>query len=171
MGYIVVMTNATQTTSSRPALKIRFHAPIVSLNDNDGSHEPTVSCSGRTILVRNVKRADWTKFGQRHTGETMVGHHVDVVPGKSIRLHGVETNHVNGPVSYDRTFVVGDVVEYDSYNMSYTGRILSIGRSTVTVDASCTGDKKCRLDLANFSWRNRLLNLVKIYRENSEWMD
>ncbi len=162
------MTN-TETATYRP-LKIRFHAPAASVNDNDGSHEPSITSFGSEIRIRNIKARDRVIGGRRHEGKIELGHHAEIVPGKFIRLHGVETNRVE-PVEYDRTFRIGDVVEHGSYNLSYTGRILSIGPSTVTVERTDIGSKPTRLTIAEFSWRNRTLDLEAVAKENAAWMD
>ncbi len=158
------------TPSTRPALKIRFHAPAASVNDNDGSHEPTVSHFGSEIRYRNIKARDRVIAGRRHEGKIELGHHAEIVPGRYIRLHGIETNRVE-PVEYDRTFRIGDVVEHGSYNLSYTGRILAIGPNTVTVERTDIGSKPTRLTIAEFSWRNRCLDLEAVAKENAAWMD
>ena len=95
--------------------------------------------------------------------EVKDGQFVGVIAKKSVRLHGVEKNRwvkdphtgvrVSGEVAYDVTFTVGDEAEYDSYNWSYIGTIVSIGAKTVTID---TGHGKRRLKLADFSRRNTL---------------
>lgn len=74
---------------------------------------------------------------------------------------------------YDRTFQVGDTVEYDSYNYKYLGTIESIGPKTVTVDENGTFDhisKKQirRMSLYQFAWRNWKLDLEKISQSNYE---
>lgn len=166
------MTNAaTTSTASRAPLAIRFHAAAPMSNDNassDADRLPSETKSGKTITVRNIKRRDSTMFGKVHTGETMIGHHAVITPGESIRLHGIETNRVNGPVAYDKTYRIGDVAEYDSYNLSYFGRIVAIGAKSVTIEAH---GSKSRLDIAQFSWRNRLFDVKEESRKNSEWMD
>lgn len=96
--------------------------------------------------------------------EVEAGHNVEVRPGVSIRLHGVETNHVNGPVAYDRTFELGDTVAMDSFNLVYLGQITLIGSKVVMVKGR-TGTK--RLTLLTFSRRNRLFDLEKTARQNS----
>ena len=70
---------------------------------------------------------------------------------------------------YARTFRVGDTVEYDSYNYSYTGVIVSIGKKTVTVDPG-RGSQKRRLTFHTFNWRNWNFNAEEIARKNGEVM-
>lgn len=92
-------------------------------------------------------------------------HNVEVAPGKSVRLWGTETNHVNGPVEYDRVFEIGDTAEYGSYNLIYLGQITNIGAKTVTIEDHGT---RRRLKLEEFSWRNRMLDLDKIAEQNQD---
>jgi len=101
-----------------------------------------------------------------HLVEVEEGHHVDVIPRKSIRLHGLDRNRRNGPVAYDRTFEIGDSAEYDSYNTSFIGRIVAIGAKTVTIDTKM-GERR-RLKLEQFSWRNRHFDLETVARRNAE---
>lgn len=58
----------------------------------------------------------------------------------------------------ERTFRVGDMAEYDSYNLHYFGRITSITNKTVTIldypDSDGVRSRKHRLDLHTFCWRN-----------------
>lgn len=91
-----------------------------------------------------------------------------IVPGKSIRIFGRYGNHINGPREFDRTFKIGDVVEYDSYNFSYTGKIVSIGAKLITVESY---DSRFRLDLNTFCWRNWDLDLDRIREERANWND
>lgn len=88
---------------------------------------------------------------------------VEIVPGESIRIAGSGTEKY-GPLvdgkreiikpDFDRTFKLGDEVEYGSYNLKYTGPIVAIGPKTVTVDCHGTGERKKRLSLRDFIWRN-----------------
>jgi hypothetical protein len=91
------------------------------------------------------------------------GMHATVTPGQSIRLHGVKRNvyirdertgrMVPGERAFDLTFRVGDRAEGDSYNLSYVGRITSIGAKTVTIALDHL-DRTVRLPIRTFTWRN-----------------
>jgi len=65
-----------------------------------------------------------------------------------------------------RRFEVGDEVEYDSFNLSYTGPILAIGKKTVTVETSFRGKK--RLKAEEFGWRNWSFDPGETARRNAE---
>jgi hypothetical protein len=87
---------------------------------------------------------------------------VTLVPGQYVV---VEHFIVDQFVSMKR-FEVGDEVEYDSFNLSYTGPILAIGKKTVTVESSFKGKK--RLKAEEFGWRNWNFNAGETARRNAE---
>lgn len=72
----------------------------------------------------------------------------DIVRNTSIRLHGLYRGE-----PLDKTFVMGDDAEYDSWNLSYTGKILGITDKSVTIGPD-HHDKNKRLRLVTFLWRN-----------------
>lgn len=117
------------------------------------------------VEVRDIKDRDWTRDGVKHEGRRVEGQHADIVARKSIRLFGVETNHVNGPINYDRTFKVGDTVVTGSYNLTYTGPILAIGAKTVTVKGVCGRTE--RMSIYSFNSYNNTMNLEDISRRNA----
>lgn len=84
-----------------------------------------------------------------------------LVPGKHIIVEFFRDDQF---VSM-RKFEVGDVAEYDSYNLHYTAPIVSIGKSTVTFKVY---DHKKRLKAENFAWRNWDFNAEEIARRNAE---
>jgi len=95
---------------------------------------------------------------------------VGVIKGESIRLYGSTVQYLRGgktDVPYDVTFKVGDEAEYDSYNLSYTGTIVSIGAKTVTIATGDTGSRTRRLKLAEFSWRNQRFDAAETARKNA----
>lgn len=72
--------------------------------------------------------------------------------------------------SFDRTFGIGDEIEYDSYNLKYTNPILSITKQSVIChDHSDTKTK--RMTLQSFISRNWDFDGAKIAAENSETMN
>ncbi len=113
---------------------------------------------GKKVTVYNVAANDYTMNGEKRPGPVSFGENVELVSGKYVRLFGVKDRVVDGvlkEVEYDKKFAVGDSAEYDSYNLSYIGKIVSIGEKTILVEASATGrSKKKRLSLYDFSWRN-----------------
>lgn len=119
------------------------------------------------IRYDEIKAKGWTQYGVKHEGEVLKGAKAVVVPGKSIRIYGLDHNHVNGPVAYDKVFRIGDSAEYDSYNLHYFGTIINIGKKTVTIEAH---DRKRRLDLYSFCWRNQK-DAKRKHEANANWMD
>ena len=95
------------------------------------------------------------------------GHKAQVIPGKAIRLFG-STDSFSGDIAHhDQTFKVGDIAEYNSYNLSYTGLIVAITPKTVTIESY---GKKYRLSLENFEWRNYDFNAEKTAKRNADTM-
>lgn len=126
------------------------------------------------VMTRPTKRG-----GVVRPSEPVPNSYVLVLPGKSITLIGMQTegvsarkpdgtydfSHIEKP--YVRTYAVGDVAEYSSWNMSYYGAIESIGLKTVTI----TDDgKRSRLDLETFARRNSRFDLAKARERNVDVM-
>ena len=135
-------------------------------NDNTHGLEMTTFRMGKTILVSNIKETDHT----HRTGATYVGNNAEIVPGSSIRLHGIDRLRSIEPTPYDRTFKIGDQAEHGSYNMSYYGPIVAITAKSVTIRSDVDGRNR-RLSLAEFSRRNWNFDLSAAQRRNSDWMD
>jgi hypothetical protein len=68
------------------------------------------------------------------------------------------------PKHTKNTLRVGDMAEYDSYNLYYTDRIKSITDKTVTFENGR------RLRLEEFCWRNWDFNLDEVEKKNQETM-
>lgn len=89
---------------------------------------------------------------------------VEVVPkySVSVRRKGEAAIH----------FAIGDWAEYDSYNLHYTGRIVAIGRKTVTIEAypGTINARRHRLKLSTFAWRNWDYDGTRIAERNAEEM-
>lgn len=117
-----------------------------------------------------------TKITNLHTDARIFSvegddYRADVIKGSSIRIHGTNGNHVSRAQPVDQTFNVGDHAVYGSYNLVYTGEILSITEKTVTIDASGTGCGKKRLPLAVFFARNHGRTPEQIATHNAEEMN
>ena len=87
---------------------------------------------------------------------------VTLVPG----VHVIVEHFIVDRFVSMRRFEVGDEVEYDSFNLSYTGPILAIGKKTVTVESTFKGKK--RLKAEEFGWRNWNFNAGETARRNAE---
>ena len=100
--------------------------------------------------------------------ETTFEYNADIEPGKSIRVYGkygeAAYRYKDQP-AFDKTFKIGDWAEYDSYNFSYIGRIVGIGETTVTILPEHSNRKR-RLDLYQFCWRNYDFDLKQIEERN-----
>lgn len=101
---------------------------------------------------------------------------VAVVAGESITLIGTDKRFSPGfnkavETPYKTTFEIGDMAEYDSYNLSYIGTIVSITEKGVTIRHRGEGSKTSRLKLAQFNWRNKHFDLDERRKRNSEWVD
>jgi len=71
------------------------------------------------------------------------------------------------------SFNMGDTVVYDSYNLYYTGKIIQISETSVTVEepyAQYGKDhgRRHRMPMERFCWRNSGLDLERINKENIE---
>lgn len=86
-----------------------------------------------------------------------------VVPNRSVRvvLEG-------RGATVDQTFAIGDRAEYDSFNLSYFGTIVSITDKTITLDSGRS--KRHRLTIEQFARKNSEPIARKVKR-NSEWSD
>lgn len=125
---------------------------------------------GKTITIMDIPEKDWVRGGVRHQRAALKGHHTDIVPNVSIRLYGIETNRVGGPIPYDITFKIGDHAVYGGYNLTYVGTIISIGAKSVAIKED-HGSTVHRLSIAKFSRDNSDYDAARIAKHNSEWRD
>lgn len=98
---------------------------------------------------------------------TVTAPHKGQAVGATIRIWGTCTNRVT-PTAFDRSFKVGDMAEYGSFNLKYNGKILAIGPKTIKIDASSTGGKVRSLDLFEFIDRNWDFDQAKSEAYNAE---
>jgi len=84
---------------------------------------------------------------------------VNVFPGKSIVIKRIDEEPTE--------FTIGDPAEYDSYNLLYVGIITAITDKTVTIQPKYE-NKKRRLKLQDFAWRNWNFNAERVAQENFE---
>jgi hypothetical protein len=137
--------------------------------------------TAKKITVWEIKSRDRKRFGRVYPGQTIPGAHAEIVPGKSIRLFGMieagtlwvrDAEGKMGPCEahvYRKDFAIGDIAEYDSYNLSYCGTIVAITEKTVSIRED--GSRVHRLDLAEFSRRNWNFDAEKVAKRNAEWLD
>lgn len=86
----------------------------------------------------------------------------EIERNKSIRMVGFYNNN-----QVDITFNMGDMAEYDSYNLSYYGEIVGISTKSVQIKEK-HGGRIHRLDLNTFMWRNHDFDLEKTIAKNHE---
>ena len=146
--------------------------------------EPTVTRNGGVITYTNVQSPARKRAGVTYPGRIREGHNVDVRPGQSVRLYGVLRNRVRRlrvcsvdgsrahttryDQPYDLIFRIGDRSEHGSYNLIYTGIIVSIGAKTVTVEKDSGG--RVRMSLYDFSRRNEDFDIERIRAQNQDTM-
>ena len=115
----------------------------------------------------NIQPKSRTYKGKVFEWKNDVGSVYNAVTKKdSVRIYGVESNHVNGPFKFDRTYKIGDTVQYDSYNLIYLGQIEKIGPSTVTVKTDLRD--MVRMNLFDFTRKNLKLDLEAVNKYNDE---
>ncbi len=125
------------------------------------------------IIVETIKDRDRTRSGRTFPGSVAKGHKAVIVPGESIVLFGetFKTIYEEGPkegyVSHWKKFSVGDVCEFDSYNLHYLGKIVAISEKNVTVYDDIS-KKNRRLSLYEFDWRNYDFDLAETQKRNAE---
>jgi hypothetical protein len=88
---------------------------------------------------------------------------VDLSKKDSVLIHREESN---GEVKICKNFLVGDVAEYDSYNLVYTGTIKKITEKSVTIVERC--GTVHRLSMNEFCWRNYNFDAVRVADENQK---
>lgn len=90
---------------------------------------------------------------------------VEIIPGKSIAIF--ERADAGSEFELRNTFAMGDLAEYDSYNLSYYGPIESISKTTVVVGTRYSS-KRNFMDLYKFCWRNKNFEIDKVQASNAE---
>ena len=122
-----------------------FHI-LADLYDGTGKDETIRSLT--KSLERNIN----------HGNDKDVTSYADAI-GRHVASH---TQHFTE--NYSNTFKIGDVAEYDSYNLSYTAEIVSITEKTVTFD---NRGKRRRIKLHEFDWRNWDFDAAKTAEQNA----
>jgi hypothetical protein len=120
----------------------------------------------KLIQIRDIKTKPRVFRGRKIEPENRYGVWNADITKDTIRIFGTQNGSSYGPVEFDRVFTVGDRVEYDSYNLHYLGVIEAIGPSSVTIAER--GERKTRLGLFEFIWRNWNLDLGRIEKHNDE---
>lgn len=82
-----------------------------------------------------------------------------------IVLYGVDWN--GNP--YHKAFYVGDVAEFDSFNLIYTDEIVRITEKTVEFKEGHSGREK-RLNIYSFAMRNWDFDATEVAQKNADTM-
>jgi len=104
--------------------------------------------------------------------EVRPGEWVEIIPGPNghVRLFGVlpgQRGSADPPRVYERIFKVGDWCEFDSYNLSYLGRITKLTPKTIFVKPRYRGEETIvRMKPYHFQWRNWDFDFDKTEKEN-----
>lgn len=93
---------------------------------------------------------------------------VEVVENDHITIFNIPKD--NG-VPTHKTFCIGDMAEYDSFNLCYYGTITKITCKTVSIKEPYSDGKVHRLKFREFVLRNYDFDLVKMREHNSDVMN
>ena len=123
----------------------------------------------KSIEVNPIMTKARKRFGQMYAPQPTEYAAGIVNPGKpNATISLVCTNgHAKGT---GRSFSIGDIAEYHSYNLSYTGMVVSITAKTVTIAEKHDSSIRHRLDLHHFAWRNYNFDAASTARENADTM-
>ena len=99
--------------------------------------------------------------GSKYSAPAETPYSVEVVKGKSISIFK------DGKLC--NSFGIGDLAEYDSYNLSYFGKITSISDKCVVIEEKY-GKKRSFLNLYSFCFRNYDFDSQKAGEKNNEAM-
>lgn len=119
----------------------------------------------KIITVSPIMTKARKRWGQVYPAQA-TEHNAEIKPGESIRIWGNMWNRH----PYEQTFKVGDVAVYGSYNLIYTGVIVSIGAKTVTVKHYESSDEVTQMDLNTFCNRNWDYDAKRIADQNADTM-
>jgi hypothetical protein len=103
-------------------------------------------------LVPVIKSRDRVRQGVKHEGEVLAHHHAHIFADIIVLFGELHRRGVPTGERFEREFHIGHKAEYGSYNLSYIGTIVQIGRSSVTIEEH--NGSRHRLSLYDFAWRN-----------------
>ena len=89
-----------------------------------------------------------------------------VTPGSRVEVHTVK----NEQIVNIKVFKVGDMAEYDSYNLKYIAPIKTITAKNVIFDIGSRfgREETKRLKYESFAWRNHDFDLEEVRAQNAE---
>jgi hypothetical protein len=118
----------------------------------------------KTVLHSPVMTKARKRWGQNYPAQA-TEHNAEVTVGESIRIWGEMSKR-----PYEQTFKVGDVAVYGSYNLIYTGTIVSIGAKTVAVRHYEGDTTVTQMDINTFCNRNWDYDAARIADRNADTM-
>ena len=118
----------------------------------------------KSITLLNLQPKARTYRGNRYQPTETNEFHAEIVTGKSVRIFGVNRNHIKGPQKFDLTFALWDEAIYDSFNLIYIGKISAIGAKSVTI----SDGRDHRLSVHEFCRRNCNFDAARVARHNAE---
>ena len=89
-----------------------------------------------------------------------------IVPQKHVIVERIN----DGIVVSAKRFDIGDIAEYDSHNLSYTGPIKKITSKNIIVE-TWPGSPTRRMIPAHFAWRNWNFSVSAAEAKNAAWSD
>lgn len=93
-----------------------------------------------------------------------------IYPGKNIQI--AQPSREVGKPGTVRTFRIGDMAEYHSYNLSFFGPIKSISAKTVVImEKHGRNPRKHILKIPDFATQNADFDLAAATKRNHEWSD
>lgn len=120
---------------------------------------PSIAKPKKDIRIR-------AKFANLNKRSDLGEYHAEIFPKKWIRIFGKFTNRAE-PIYFDLVFNVGDEAQYGSYNLIYTGKIVSFGQKTITIEDH---GESHRLDIYRFIDQNWDFDSERIAKYNAEEM-
>ncbi len=107
-----------------------------------------------------TEQFEYSSYGRKIVGTLMK-------KGKNVERIGLFTTYTNQERVYSVQFQVGDEAVFDSYNLIYTGTIVSITDKSVTIKPRYREGNR-RLKLTEFAWRNYDFDAERIAAQNAE---
>lgn len=132
------------------------------------------------VMLSNVQPKPFKRRGQLiQPSEKNICFSVEVVRNETLRLTGwtegtrfgydCDRQGVPHRRELDRTFSIGESVEYDSFNFAYIGQIVAIGEKSVTIEED--DGRRHRLDIYDFCRRNFDFDLERARKRKADWLD
>lgn len=137
-----------------------------------GQPNVAVRTSKKVTTVYNATAVSKRKPAGLHGDCSLYGLTVAVVTaGESVRVVSLDLGRDRSVGIDVREFRVGDQAEFDSYNLSYYGPIVSVTAKTVVIDKRRSPGETARMKVGDFAQTNRDFDLAAARKRNAEYMD